>query len=112
MRPDMQEGRLATAQRFARNSLVDNVLVHQFLDQHARYAAGNIHSPGEVSSGNRLVLANKIQRNPSIDISRRCARGYTKISGIDLSHQARSFVRSSDNIAAPPTLSSTFSSSA
>src|SRR2546421_995550 len=86
MRPDMQERRLATAQRFAGDSFIDNILVHQFLDQHAHYAAGHIHSPREVSSGNRLVLANKIQRNPPIDISRRGAGGYAKISGIDLSH--------------------------
>ena len=87
----MQERGLAAAQCFAGDSFIDNVLVHQFLDQHADYATGDVHATRKVSSGNRLLLTNQVQRNPSIDVSRRCAGGYTKISGIDLSHQTRAY---------------------
>src|SRR2546425_34136 len=105
---NVKEGRLASAHRFAGRALVDHFLIDQFLHQDADGSARNIHSPRQIRPRNRLVLADKIKRNASINIARCAACGYAEILGIDFAHLARSFVRSWDNILSADFLSTDF----
>src|SRR5260370_33234898 len=95
---NVEEGRLASAHRFAGRAFVDHFLIDQFLHQDADGSARDIHSPPQVRPRHRLMLADKIKRNASINIARCAASSYAEILGIEFAHSAWSFIRSWKNI--------------
>src|SRR5260370_13159209 len=105
---NVEEGRLASAHRFAGRAFVDHFLIDQFLHQDADGSARDIHSPRQVRPRHRLMLADRIKRNASINIARCAACSYSEILGIDFAHSAWSFVRSWDNILRADILTSVF----
>src|SRR5207245_7753708 len=105
---NVKEGRLASAHRFAGRAFVDHFLIDQFLHQDTDGSASYLHAPRQIRPRDRLVLADKIKRNASINIARCAACGYAEILGIDFANSARSFVRSWDNILSADFLSTVF----
>src|SRR5205807_5067473 len=59
----------------------------QFLHEHAHHAAGHIYPASQISSGNWLMLTDKIKGDVPVNIARCCARGNVEIPGIDLTHR-------------------------
>ncbi len=83
---DIQEGRLATAHGLARGSFEDELLFEQFVDDDADGAAANTHGACEVGTGNRLMRAHEIQRDPAIDVAGCALRRHSELAGVDSPH--------------------------
>src|SRR5687768_9210217 len=86
MCPDMEKGRLTSARSLPGSSFVNQALRDQFLHQDTNYATRHLHTAGQVSTRDRLMLPDQIQGDVTIYVAGSCARGDFKISGIDLTH--------------------------
>src|SRR5207245_5244483 len=82
----MEECWLAATHGLASCPFINYLLINQFLHQHAYDSARHIHSSGEISAGNWLMLTNEVKRDAPINIARSCAGRYMKIAGVDLAH--------------------------
>src|ERR1044071_2525452 len=78
----------STTDRFADSAFEDQRLAQEFADQETGDAASHIHESREVSARHRLVSANEIQCNLSIDFAARTATCDLEIVWVDLAHRA------------------------
>jgi len=76
----------ATAHSFTNGTFKDQRFVEEFADQKARDAAPHIHQSRQVSAGNRLMRANKIESDLAIDLAAGSTPRYCEIVRINLSH--------------------------
>src|SRR4030095_1137467 len=76
----------APANSLTNGTFKDQRFVEEFADQQARYAAPNIHQARQVSAGNRLMGANKIESDLAVDLAAGSPSGYREVVRIYLSH--------------------------
>ncbi len=75
-----------TADGFTNGAFKDQRFVEEFADEKTRNAAPNVHQARQVSAGNRLMGANKIESDLAVDLAARSATGHCEIVRINLSH--------------------------
>ena len=86
LRVDVEECGLSAANGAAAGALDDQAALQQVADEEADAAAPHAHRPREVGTRDRLIGANEIEHDLTIDLARRALGGDLEANGINLSH--------------------------